>query len=87
MTEQTKNNLLDALDIADAVLKRLGGFLPPAAERWERMRRDLDADKWEAYFRVGTSGKIEALTGEASAVLLFSSILGDIEKDLKTTSK
>ena len=84
MDEETKNHLLEALDIADAVAQRLGGFLPPAAERWERMRRDLDAGEWEKHFAVADNGEIEALTAEAGEVLVFADILDDIIKEHET---
>ena len=84
MDEEKKTKLRAALELADAVLERLGGFLPPAAEQWERMRRDLDAGKWEKHFAVADNGEIEALTAEAGEVLVFADILDDIIKEHKT---
>lgn len=83
MDEKTKNHLLDAQDIADAVLRRRGGFLPPAAEQWERMRHDLDTGEWGKHFAVADNGELKALTAEAGVVLLFAEIIDNIIQENK----
>ncbi len=75
MEDRTKSKLLVALELASGVLERLGGFEDAGAtEKWEQMRRDLEAELWEKHFSVADNGELAALDAEANVLLIFSGI-------------
>ena len=72
---------LDALELADGISRRWGGFAGHDADRWQELHRDAAAGRWERHFRVSaTAGGfcLEPKTDAAATLALFWEILENI---------
>jgi len=72
---------LDALQLADGVLQRWGGFASLDAERWRELHRDAEAGRWERHFRVSATAdgyRLEPKTDAAATLAMFWEILENI---------